>query len=152
TRRRSQTPRATQSQHEATDRRERMAHETAPVPQEVRLLEIPRIKQGRWFVKSLPQPLANPCGFDILQIDIWSSARNRISRMKRREFNTLLSGTATTTITWPLVTLAQRVARIPRVGYLSPLSASADATRSQAFRQGLRELGYTEAQNVVVEY
>jgi len=72
--------------------------------------------------------------------------------MKRREFNTLLSGTATTTITWPLVTLAQRVARIPRVGYLSPLSASADATRSQAFRQGLRELGYTEAQNVVVEY
>src|SRR5215831_8407380 len=63
--RRSMQPGADPRHHE---QRERMAHETAPVPQEVRLLEIPRIKQGRWFVKSLPQPLANPGGFDILQI------------------------------------------------------------------------------------
>jgi putative ABC transport system substrate-binding protein len=52
----------------------------------------------------------------------------------------------------PIVTEAQQVTRIPRVGYLSPLTASVDASRSEAFRQGLRELGYTEGRNIAVEY
>ena len=43
-------------------------------------------------------------------------------------------------------------AKIPRVGYLSALTTSADATRSGAFRQGLRELGYVEGTNIVIEY
>jgi putative ABC transport system substrate-binding protein len=39
-----------------------------------------------------------------------------------------------------------------RIGYLAAVSAAADAPRLEAFRQGLREVGYVEGQNVVVEY
>jgi putative ABC transport system substrate-binding protein len=42
--------------------------------------------------------------------------------------------------------------KIPRVGYLAAVSASADAPRLEAFRQGLRELGYLEGKNIIVEY
>src|ERR1700756_150564 len=47
---------------------------------------------------------------------------------------------------------AQQPTKMPRVGYLSPRSSSRDATRRQGFQQGLRELGYSEGQNIVVEY
>ena len=42
--------------------------------------------------------------------------------------------------------------KVSRIGYLSGGSASAAAPRVDAFRQGLRELGYVEGQNIVVEY
>jgi putative ABC transport system substrate-binding protein len=42
--------------------------------------------------------------------------------------------------------------RIWRVAYLAAVSAAADAPRLEAFRQGLRELGYVEGQNLVVDY
>lgn len=42
--------------------------------------------------------------------------------------------------------------RVPRVGYLAAVSATADAPRLEAFRQGLRELGYVEGRNIVIEY
>ena len=42
-------------------------------------------------------------------------------------------------------------AKVARIGYLSPLSASADSTHSEAFRQGLRDLGYVEGRNAVIE-
>jgi len=42
-------------------------------------------------------------------------------------------------------------AKAARIGYLSPLSASADSTHIEAFRQGLRDLGYVEGQNAVIE-
>ncbi len=51
----------------------------------------------------------------------------------------------------PLAT-AQQARKVPRVGYLAAVSASADAPRLEAFRRGLRELGYVEGQNVLVEY
>jgi putative ABC transport system substrate-binding protein len=41
---------------------------------------------------------------------------------------------------------------VPRVGYLAAVSASADAPRLEAFRRALRDLGYIEGQNIVVEY
>jgi putative ABC transport system substrate-binding protein len=41
---------------------------------------------------------------------------------------------------------------VARIGYLAGVSATADAPRLKAFQQGLRELGYVEGQNVVVEY
>ncbi len=45
---------------------------------------------------------------------------------------------------------AQQSKKIPRIGYLG--GASRDPTRVEAFRQGLRELGYVEGKNVVIEY
>src|SRR6266550_2369410 len=47
---------------------------------------------------------------------------------------------------------AQQLARIPRIGYLATVSRSAIAVRIEAFRQGLRELGYVEGKNIVIEW
>jgi putative tryptophan/tyrosine transport system substrate-binding protein len=45
---------------------------------------------------------------------------------------------------------AQQPKKIVRVGYLAAVSAAADAPRFEAFRQGLRELGYIEGENLVI--
>jgi putative ABC transport system substrate-binding protein len=47
---------------------------------------------------------------------------------------------------------AQQPAKIPRIGYLTGASLSAIAARAEAFRQGLRELGYVEGKNIVIEW
>jgi len=47
---------------------------------------------------------------------------------------------------------AQQPKKIVRVGYLAAVSAAADAPRLEAFRQGLRELGYIEGENLVIEF
>ena len=47
---------------------------------------------------------------------------------------------------------AQQAKKIPRIGFLASVSASSDTDRIEAFRQGLRELGYVEGQNVTIEY
>jgi len=47
---------------------------------------------------------------------------------------------------------AQQTTKIPRIGYLATASLSAFATRTEAFRQGLRELGYIEGKNILIEY
>jgi len=47
---------------------------------------------------------------------------------------------------------AQPVTNIPRIGFVSNTSPSAVAPRLDAFRQGLRELGYLEGKNIVIEY
>ena len=46
----------------------------------------------------------------------------------------------------------QQPTNVPRIGYLSAPSLSASATRVEAFRQGLRELGYVEGKNIVIEW
>ena len=46
---------------------------------------------------------------------------------------------------------AQQPKKVPRIGYLAGASASADTVRYEAFRQGLRELGYVEGKNIVIE-
>ena len=46
----------------------------------------------------------------------------------------------------------QQSKKVPRIGYLAAASASADAPRAEAFRQGLRDLGYIEGRNILIEY
>src|SRR5262249_36989079 len=46
---------------------------------------------------------------------------------------------------------AQQTKKTPRIGYLIGSSPSADAARYEAFRQSLRELGYVEGKNIVIE-
>ncbi len=52
----------------------------------------------------------------------------------------------------PLATNAQQVPKVPRVGFLSSFSASATAPWLQAFRRGLRDLGWIEGKNISIEY
>lgn len=47
---------------------------------------------------------------------------------------------------------AQQPKKIARLGYLAAVSAAADTPRLEAFRQGLRELGYVEGENLLIEY
>ena len=49
-------------------------------------------------------------------------------------------------------TEAQQPRKIPRIGYLAAVSPSAISARIEAFRQGLRELGYVEGKNIVIEW
>jgi len=50
------------------------------------------------------------------------------------------------------LTCAQQPEKISRIGYLNASSASSASSRVEAFRRGLRELGYVEGKNIVVEY
>jgi len=47
---------------------------------------------------------------------------------------------------------AQQPKKVPRIGFLSSTSPSTISARVEAFRQGLRELGYVEGKNIVIEY
>ncbi len=52
----------------------------------------------------------------------------------------------------PLPVEAQQSKKDPRIGYLSAASRSALTARTESFRQGLRDLGYVEGKNIVIEY
>src|SRR5262249_15899449 len=68
--------------------------------------------------------------------------------VKRREFITLAGSAAV----WPLAARAQQAMRSYRIGMLETISPALNAAHLDAFREGLRQLGYVEGKNYVIEY
>ena len=71
----------------------------------------------------------------------------QFDRLKRREFITLLGGAAA----WPAAARAQQ-AGMPVVGYLDPRSFDSSRDSQNAFRQGLKDSGFIDGENVSIEY
>jgi ABC-type uncharacterized transport system substrate-binding protein len=69
--------------------------------------------------------------------------------VRRREFITLLGGAVAA---WPLAAGAQQSGKIRRIGLLSGAAREATSTNYDAFLQGMRELGYVEGRDFVMEY
>ena len=69
--------------------------------------------------------------------------------MDRRTFAGAVAGAL---LTLPLTATAQQAGKVPRIGFLSPNSAEVSQPRLAAFRQGLRERGWVEGRNIVIEW
>ena len=68
-------------------------------------------------------------------------------RVQRRDF-LIVAGAL---LAAPLATEAQQAAKVPRIGYLAT-NLAGNPSSLEAFLQGLRDLGYVEGRNVVIEY
>ena len=71
-----------------------------------------------------------------------------IAKLKRREFITLLGGAA---VAWPLAVRAQQPT-MPVLGFLRSTSAAGSEQLIAAFRQGLKEAGFVEGQDVAIDF
>jgi putative tryptophan/tyrosine transport system substrate-binding protein len=68
--------------------------------------------------------------------------------MRRRDFITLLSVAAA----WPLAARAQQPVKVARIGFLGLAPAAAWSAPVEALRARLRDLGYVEGKNIVIEW
>jgi putative ABC transport system substrate-binding protein len=93
---------------------------------------------------------ARRCDDDVPSLTIDSSDAGEIPRfgMRRREFIMLLSSAA---VTWPCATRAERSA-VPVIGLLGSDAAPAQSEWTDAFLQRLRELGWSEGRNIIIDY
>jgi putative ABC transport system substrate-binding protein len=95
--------------------------------------------------RKMRPPHAISIGNDILHAV--SSAPNEVIDMKRREFIALVGGSA---VAWPFAASAQQATKLYQIGFLSGVAGRGPAT--EAFVQGLRDLGYIEGQNITIEW
>ena len=80
---------------------------------------------------------------------------SRCDNLKSKIQNLKWAGIVTIGVTFAMcgaVATAQQPTKIPQIGYLAGASPSSNPARTQAFRQGLRELGYVEGKNIVSEW
>jgi putative ABC transport system substrate-binding protein len=75
--------------------------------------------------------------------------QTRPAHMRRREFLITVCGLAAA---WPLAAQAQQARKIPRIGFLGNSTAALEANLVTQFREGLRELGYEEGRNLIIEF
>jgi hypothetical protein len=83
-----------------------------------------------------------------------SCSGNPKSSIRKRPRGLKLVGLVTLIIVFVICAVAveaQQPAKIPRIGWLTGAFLSAVVARTEAFRQGLRELGYVEGKNIVIE-
>jgi putative tryptophan/tyrosine transport system substrate-binding protein len=69
--------------------------------------------------------------------------------MKRRTFIALLGGAAAA---WPLAPRAQQPTKVARIGFVGLTTSDSLPKRAEAFRAGLRDLGYQEGRDIVIEF
>jgi aspartate aminotransferase-like enzyme len=81
-------------------------------------------------------------------IEFWITQPFRRGPMLRREFITLLGSAAM----WPTGVQAQAPVKIARIGFLGLAPASAWSGEISALRMGLRELGYVEGKNIILDF
>src|SRR5262249_37934581 len=83
--------------------------------------------------------------------DYTAGSSRRGDRMRRREFIAMVGGAIAT---WPSCVCAEQARKVARIGVLATgaLDSAEQQLTLNAFRQGLRERGYVEGQNILVEY
>ena len=80
---------------------------------------------------------------------------NRQSKSSPADENLKWGGIVAIGVTFTLcgaVAQAQQSKEVPRIGFLSASARAANSARTEAFRQGLRELGHIEGENFLIEY
>src|SRR5258707_403520 len=73
----------------------------------------------------------------------------RFNDLKRREVITLLGGA---TVAWPLAARAQQPGKVFRIGFVGLPTTDSLPKRPEAFRASLRDLGYQEGRDIVIEF
>ena len=73
----------------------------------------------------------------------------QFGHLKRREFIALISGAA---VVWPLLVRAQHTGKLWRICYLSAVSRESSSLSYAALQQGMRDLGYVEGKDFVLEW